>query len=45
MDEKVNVTTAFLRRKLDEYDLLIKEIERLTHEISELASVPADESA
>ena len=45
LEEKVNVTTAFLRRKLDEYDLLTKEIERLTHEVSELASVPADESA
>ena len=45
MEEKVNVTSAFLRRKLDEYDLLQKEIERLTREVSELTSAPADESA
>jgi EPS-associated MarR family transcriptional regulator len=45
IEEKVNVTSAFLRRKLDEYDLLQKEIERLTREVSELGSAPADESA
>ena len=44
IEEKVNVTSAFLRRKLDEYDLLTKEIERLTREVSELGSAPADES-
>jgi EPS-associated MarR family transcriptional regulator len=41
LEEKVNVTSAFLRRKLDEYDLLTKEIERLTREVSELGSAPA----
>jgi len=45
IEEKVNVTSAFLRRKLDEYDLLTKEIEQLTREVSELGSAPADESA
>ena len=45
IDEKINVTSSFLRRKLDEYDLLTKEIERLTREVSELGSAPADESA
>ena len=44
MEEKVNVTTAFLRRKLDEYDVLTKEIERLTREVSELVSAPSPES-
>src|SRR3954471_17743074 len=41
LEEKVNVTSAFLRRKLDEYDVLTKEIERLTREVSELGSAPA----
>lgn len=45
IEEKVAVTSTFLRRKLEEYDLLTKEIERLTREVSELASAPADESA
>ncbi len=45
IEEKVSVTSSFLRRKLDEYDLLTKEIERLTREVSELGSAPADESA
>src|SRR2546426_6040069 len=30
IDEKLNVTSAFLRRKIEEYELLSKEIERLT---------------
>jgi len=41
LEEKINVTAAFLRRKLYEYDLLTKEIEQLTHEVSELGSAPA----
>jgi hypothetical protein len=32
------VTAAFLRRKLDEYNALSKEIERLTQEVSELGA-------
>jgi EPS-associated MarR family transcriptional regulator len=44
VEEKVNVTTAFLRRKLDEYELLTKEIERLTREVSELGSASSPES-
>lgn len=43
IEEKVNVTSAFLRRKVMEYDLLSKEIERLTEEVKELGSAPADE--
>jgi EPS-associated MarR family transcriptional regulator len=38
IEEKVNVTRAFLRRKIIEYDLLSKEIEVLTAEVSEIAS-------
>lgn len=34
--EKVNVTSAFLRRKVAEFDLLTREIETLTAEVSEL---------
>ncbi len=45
IEEKINVTSSFLRRKLQEYDLLTKEIEQLTQEVSELGSAPADESA
>jgi len=44
IEEKISVTSSFLRRKLDEYELLTKEIERLTREVSELGSAPADES-
>lgn len=36
IEEKINVTCAFLRRKRDEYDLLAKEIERLTDEVRRL---------
>ena len=38
IEEKVNVTADFLRRKVAEYDLLSKEIERLTEEVKELGS-------
>ena len=34
IEEKVNVTADFLRRKVAEYDLLSKEIERLTEELT-----------
>ncbi len=40
IEEKVNVTVAFLRRKRDEYDLLSKEIERLTDEVYRLDVTP-----
>lgn len=33
IEEKVNVTYAFLKRKVDEYDTIAKEIERLTLEL------------
>lgn len=33
MQEKIDVTRAFLRRKMDEYDMLRQEIERLTDEV------------
>jgi|SRR6266480_2582607 len=36
IEEKVNVTSDFLRRRVVEYDLLSKEIERLTAEVREL---------
>jgi EPS-associated MarR family transcriptional regulator len=38
IEEKVNVTHAFLRRKITEYDVLSKEIETLTAEVSEIAA-------
>ena len=34
LEEKVNVTAAFLRRKMAEYDALSQEIERLTREVA-----------
>lgn len=40
IEEKINATSAFLRRKLDEYHLLTSEIERLTREVSELGITP-----
>jgi EPS-associated MarR family transcriptional regulator len=36
LEEKVNVTYAFLRRKMAEYDVLKTEIERLSAEVREL---------
>jgi len=38
IEEKVTVTLDFLRWKLEEYDLLSKEIERLTDEVRELTA-------
>lgn len=38
IEEKVNVTYDFLRRKLAEYDVLSKEIETLTSEVNDMAS-------
>ncbi len=40
IEEKVTVTFDFLRWKLEEYDLLSKEIERLTNEVRELTATP-----
>lgn len=40
IEEKINVTSAFLQRKVAEYDVLSKEIERLTREVSEMTSAP-----
>ena len=35
LEEKLNVTYAFLRRKMEEYDAVQAEIERLTREVAE----------
>lgn len=35
IEEKVSVTSRFLRRKIDEYNALSEEIERLTREVNE----------
>lgn len=40
IEEKINVTFAFLRRKRDEYDLLAKEIDRLTDEVRGFENTP-----
>ena len=40
VEEKVNVTLDFLKWKREEYDLLSKEIERLTDEVRELTAKP-----
>ncbi|MDQ6799755.1 MAG: MarR family EPS-associated transcriptional regulator [Acidobacteriota bacterium] len=34
LEEKVNVTAHFLKRKLAEYDSIVQEIERLTREVA-----------
>lgn len=36
LEEKLNVTYAFLRRKMAEYDAVQAEIERLSREVAEL---------
>lgn len=38
LEEKIRVTCAFLRRKVEEYDLLREEIERLRIEVQELGA-------
>jgi len=40
IEEKIDVTCAFLRRKRDEYDRLAKEIEHLADEVSRLDTAP-----
>jgi EPS-associated MarR family transcriptional regulator len=39
IEEKVNVTREFLRRKVAEYDLLVDEIDRLTAEVAALKQI------
>ena len=39
IEEKIQVTYAFLRRKLDEHDALAAEIERLSAEVREIEAV------
>jgi EPS-associated MarR family transcriptional regulator len=41
IEEKINVTVAFLRRKRNEYDLLAQEIQSLVDEIRRFDSNPA----
>lgn len=38
IEEKINVTITFLRAKVEEYDLIAKEIERLSAEVRELST-------
>lgn len=40
IEEKINLTYAFLRRKMAEHDLLRQEIERLTAEIQNIERQP-----
>ena len=40
IEEKINVTLAFLRRKRHEYDLLAKEIDRLSDEVRGYGMTP-----
>lgn len=42
IEEKVNVTVRFLRRKIEEFDVLSEEIQRLTREIEETEDSSAD---
>jgi EPS-associated MarR family transcriptional regulator len=42
IEAKVNATTAFLRRKIAEYDVLAQEIQRLTAEVKELGFTESD---
>jgi EPS-associated MarR family transcriptional regulator len=46
IEEKVNVTYAFLRRKMAEYDAVSAEVERLSREVAESGGLPdVDDSA
>ncbi len=38
LEEKINVTSRFLKRKLAEYDAISEEIKRLTSELAEIDS-------
>jgi EPS-associated MarR family transcriptional regulator len=38
LEEKINVTSRFLKRKLAEYDAISEEIQRLTRELAEIDS-------
>jgi len=40
LEEKINITFAFLNRKREEFDLLAKEIDRLTEEVRRLGITP-----
>src|SRR3954468_12414766 len=40
IEEKIDVTRAFLRRKRDEYDRLAEEIENLTDEVRRFKTAP-----
>lgn len=48
LEEKINVTCAFLRRKIAEYDTVVTEIERLSteihtlHDSGEMPAIPPD---
>src|SRR5260370_20005780 len=41
IEEKVNVTSLFLKRKLAEYDAIAEEIERLTRELADSGATGA----
>lgn len=45
LEEKINITFAFLRRKRAEYDLLAEEIHRLTEEVRRIGGAPSEHSA
>ena len=42
MEERLSVTSAFLRSKLEEYEVLSKEIEQLTAEVLQMPPSTAD---
>ena len=42
IEEKIEVTSRFLRRKLEEYELITAEIERLTRELREVPAAQAE---
>ncbi|HEX8154622.1 MAG TPA: MarR family EPS-associated transcriptional regulator [Thermoanaerobaculia bacterium] len=43
IEEKVNVTYAFLRRKIEEYDTVVAEIEKLSAEVEAMSAASASE--
>jgi len=45
LEEKVNVTYAFLRRKMAEYDAVSAEVERLSREVAESGLSDAGDTA
>jgi EPS-associated MarR family transcriptional regulator len=45
LEEKINVTSRFLKRKLAEYDAISAEIERLTRELADISPAESESAS